>query len=143
MRIKIDLPSIWHYELEIPVRVYDLNYGNHVGNDTVLRFAHELRLNFYKSLGQSELNFFGKALIQADAAIEYKAQMFFGEKIKAQLSLANCGPLGFDLYYQFSNEQNIVTAKVKTGMLFFDYEDQKIAKTPEDFKNYYLQYFKE
>ncbi len=143
MRIKIELPATCHYELEFPVRVYDLNYGNHVGNDTVLRFAHELRLNFYKSLHQNEIHFFGKSLIQADAAIEYKAQMFFGDMIKGELSLVNLSPMGFDLYYHFTNQNKVTTAKVKTGMLFFDYQEQKLCKVPQEFKDYAQKYLKE
>ena len=31
-RMKIDMPTDWQYTTEIEVRVSDLNYGNHMGN---------------------------------------------------------------------------------------------------------------
>jgi len=36
-RIKILLPEHFSFSCSIPIRITDLNYGNHVGNDTVCR----------------------------------------------------------------------------------------------------------
>ena len=39
-RIKIDLPKQFSFTCSIPVRISDVNYGGHVGNDTVLTLFH-------------------------------------------------------------------------------------------------------
>ena len=52
-RIKIDLPGSFTFITEIPVRITDLNYGGHVGNDTVLSIIHESRMQWLASIGFS------------------------------------------------------------------------------------------
>ena len=64
------------YQTSIQVRVDDMNYGNHMGNDRYLAFAHEARLQFLRSHQQSELNFFEASLIMADSAIMYRGEAF-------------------------------------------------------------------
>jgi len=43
-RIKIDIPSLQLTEIHIPVRITDINYGNHVGNDAFVSIIHEARM---------------------------------------------------------------------------------------------------
>jgi hypothetical protein len=35
-RVKIDLPDKFIFKTEIPIRINDINYGGHLGNDAVL-----------------------------------------------------------------------------------------------------------
>lgn len=49
-RISIDLPSTFTFSATIPVRITDLNYGGHVGNDTILSIIHEARVQYLKIL---------------------------------------------------------------------------------------------
>ena len=137
-RIKIDLPESFAFSTEIPVRITDLNYGAHVGNDTILALIHEVRMQWLTNLGYtSELNINGLGLIMADAGIEFKNELFYGEKILGSVAIAGVTKIGFDLYYQLekinSSERTLV-AIAKTGMLCFDYKNRKIAQIPEDFR---------
>ena len=68
-RIKIDLPQNFSFRTEIPVRITDINYGGHAGNDTILSLIHEARMQFLANSGYSELNFEGTSLIMADVGI--------------------------------------------------------------------------
>jgi acyl-CoA thioesterase FadM len=52
-RIKLHLPTIIHFSTEIPVRITDVNYGGHLGNDALLWFIHEARDVDEKSIGLS------------------------------------------------------------------------------------------
>ncbi len=61
-RIKIEIPSLKLTEIKIPVRITDVNYGNHVGNDAFVSIIHEARLQWLKQKGFSELNFGGTGL---------------------------------------------------------------------------------
>ncbi|MGN6400032.1 MAG: hypothetical protein ACTHMD_06240 [Flavisolibacter sp.] len=45
-RIKINLPENFFFNAAIPIRITDLNYGGHVGNDTILSLLHEARVQF-------------------------------------------------------------------------------------------------
>jgi len=39
-RIKIQLPASFLFAATIPIRITDINYGGHVGNDTVNSFIN-------------------------------------------------------------------------------------------------------
>ena len=58
-RINIDLPGDFKFSTTIPVRITDLNYGGHVGNDAILSIIHEARMQFLHHFGYSEINFGG------------------------------------------------------------------------------------
>lgn len=130
-RIKIDLPETFSFSTQIPVRVSDLNYGNHVGNDAILTMLHEGRLQFLKSFGYSELDLEGAGLIMADVGIEYKGEGFYGDVFTMHIAASGFHKFGFDLYYHLVNQNNKEIAKAKTGMLCMDYSVRKLTRLPE------------
>ena len=135
-RVKIDLPEKFLFSTNIKVRIGDVNYGGHVGNDAILAIAHDARLQFLHSLGYSELDVEGTSLIMADSAVIYKGESFFGDTLKVEIGVNDIHKLGFDLIYKISNiENNKDIAHIKTGMICFDYENRKIAALPEKAKN--------
>ncbi|RLA62944.1 MAG: thioesterase [Epsilonproteobacteria bacterium] len=133
-RIKLSLPEKPVFSQKLKVRVDDINYGGHMGNDAILKFCHEIRLNYLESLGQSELNCFGKSIIMSDAAIQYKSEAFRGEEIEVKISLDDFNPYGLDFLYQFLKTSGEEIARAKTGIVFFDYQNKKIAKAPKNLK---------
>lgn len=49
-RVHVQIPAHTHFEATVPVRVTDLNYGNHLGNDALLSIMHEARMQDRKSV---------------------------------------------------------------------------------------------
>lgn len=136
-RLHIDLPESFAFEVDLPVRVADLNYGNHVGNDSVLTFMQEARALFYRHLGfTSEVELDGTiGQVVADAAVVYKSESFFGDILRIELSPVNFHKFGFDLIYRISNRQtNREVARGKTGIVAFDYKVRKMVLLPENLK---------
>lgn len=132
-RIKISLPEAFSFTATIPVRITDINYGNHVGNDAVLSLIHEARMQFLTHYGFSELDCGGVGLIMADAGIEFKKEIFYGDKIEIKITAADFTSVGFDLYYllQKTNSNNeIIVAAAKTGMVCYNYELKKVVSVP-------------
>src|SRR5688500_8579395 len=99
-RIKIDLPGSFSFQTTIPVRITDVNYGGHVGNDTVLSLVHEARMQFLKYHGYTELEFAGTSLIMNDAGIEFKQELFYGDTILASVTAGEFSKVSFDLFYK-------------------------------------------
>jgi len=134
-RIQIDLPEQFHFTTQISIRISDINYGGHAGNDTILSLAHEARVQFLKKAGYGELNIEGIGLIITDAVIEYKSELFHGETVYASVKAANFSKASFDIFYKLEkengNERKLV-AKIKTGMLGYDYGKKKIIAIPEN-----------
>ena len=131
-RIKIDLPENFVFTTNIPVRVSDINYGGHLGNDALLSILHEARLRYLQQLGYSELRFGENALIMADAAIEYKGEGFMGDVLTVQITPADFTKYGFDLLYRVVNQNNMPIAYAKTGMLCFNYGTRKLVTLPAE-----------
>jgi acyl-CoA thioesterase FadM len=133
-RIKLAMPADYLFSTEIEIRISDINYGGHLANDAVLSIAHEARLRFLAASNYSEKNIEGYGLIMTDAAIVFKSEAFYGDRLVVEIAVDDISRLGFDLFYRLKNsitKQDV--AFVKTGMAFFNYELHKIASTPENF----------
>jgi acyl-CoA thioester hydrolase len=134
-RVKLDLPERFSFLTELTVRIADINYGQHLGNDAVLAFAHEARLQFLKSFGFSEADVDGVGMIMLDAVVVYKSQAFHGETLTVEVAAADFGPCGCDFLYRLTEKlSGREIAHAKTGLAFFDYAKKKIAKMPERFR---------
>jgi len=137
-RVKIDLPAAFPFSTSIPIRITDLNYGGHVGNDTILSLIHEARLQWLGHYGYTELKFAGAGLIMSDVAIEFKHELFYGDTVKASVAIAEISKISFELYYKLEKEtggKTILVATAKTGMVCFDYDKKKVTAIPEEAKN--------
>ena len=132
-RIKINLPETFTFSTTIQIRITDLNYGGHVGNDSFLSLVHEARLQFLQSKGFSEMDVMGVGLIMADASIEFKKEMVYGDIVKISVGVTNFDRIGFDIFYLLEvikDDVSITAGKAKTGMLCFDYANKKKATIP-------------
>lgn len=132
-RLNIDLPEEFIFRTEITVRASDLNYGGHVGNDSVLTLFQEARILFYRHLGfKSELNLDGTiGQLLSDAAVVYKSESFLGDELIVQIAVADFNKYGFDLLYKMSNKSTgKEVARGKTGIVCYDYEKRKVATVP-------------
>lgn len=135
-RLKLNFPEKYCFECELPVMIGDINYGNHLGNDAVLRLVHEARLRFFKNKGFSESHVGeGLGLIMVDAQIQFKTQAFHGDTLLIRLALEEWTSLGFELsslLLRISDQKEI--ARTKTGFVCFDYQKARISPIPLPFK---------
>ncbi len=131
-RIKLNLPQTFSFSAKIPIRITDLNYGGHVGNDTVLSLLHEARMQYLKAVVYTEFEFEGAGLIMSDVAIEFKAELFYGDIIEAFVAIGEFSKVGFDLYYKLVKNNTEIVALAKTGMVCFDYKRKKVVSVPEE-----------
>jgi acyl-CoA thioester hydrolase len=132
-RIKIAIPDNFSFITYIPIRITDLNYGGHVGNDMILSIIHEARVQFLNHHGYKELDLDGVGLIMSDVAIEFKNEIFYGDKIKASVTAGEFSKVGFDIFYKLEkevSEKSISVAIAKTGMVCYDYKLKKIVAVP-------------
>lgn len=134
-RIKINLPDTFQFSTLIPIRITDLNYGGHVGNDRFLSLIHEARQQYLLSYGYQELSIAGVGLIMADVAIEFKKELNYGDIIKISVQAADFDKLGFDIFYKLElvqGQESSLAGKAKTGMICYDYAARKKAAVPQE-----------
>lgn len=135
-RIKMEFPESFVFTTEINLRISDINYGGHLGHDSILSLTHEARVRFFYNYGFSELDVDGPGIVLSDVAIVYKSESFYGETLIVEIAVCDFTKYGCDLVYRLrEKETDREVALLKTGIVFMSYEDRKVAPVPEKFKN--------
>ena len=102
-RIKLELPEKLIFTTDIPVRITDINYGGHLGNDSILSIVQESRVRFFKNYNYTEKNVEGLGIIMIDCAIVYKSESFYGDVLEIKIGVKDFFKYGCDIYYQLIN----------------------------------------
>jgi acyl-CoA thioester hydrolase len=136
-RVKIDMPASFRFSTQIPVRIGDVNYGGHVGNDAIVSILHESRMQYLHAIGCTELKAYGTGLIMADLAVVYKGESFYGDQLTVSVAADEISSVGFDLFYRISMEKEgktVLVAEAKTAMVCYDYDNHKVSRVPDALK---------
>ena len=133
-RVKIELPDQFPFSIEIPVRITDLNYGGHVGNDRIPAYMQEARVAFLNKYGYSELDVEGVSLIMSDCQIVFKGEGFYGDIISIEVAAVEFHKYGFNLYYRMQKQSGQLVAEASSNMMCFDYKNRKLLSLPEQAK---------
>lgn len=125
------------FKATISVRIGDINYGGHVGNDAVLSIIHEARMQLLAAHGYTELKAGGNSLIMGDVMIAYRGEAFYGDILTVIMYADDVAVRSFDVLYHITTMRNgKVTdiAHAKTGMVCFDYETRKTAAMTDELR---------
>jgi len=69
--------------------------------------------------------------------IEFKNELFYGDKIIAYVTAGEFGKVSFDVFYKLEkklNNKQVLVALAKTGVVCYDYKSKKIIAVPEKAK---------
>ncbi|MGF2414433.1 acyl-CoA thioesterase [Ferruginibacter sp.] len=136
-RVKLEMPDNKIVVVSVPVRITDINYGNHLGNNSFVSIIHEARMLWLQQHSYTELNIEGTGLILADLMVEFKSESYYGDTIEIAIAVGEISKVSFELYYQLQTRRNdklILLALAKTGMVCYDYTIKKVAAIPEKLK---------
>ncbi len=134
-RVKLNLPDHFPFSTELQVRVSDINYGGHLGNDAVLTLAQEARVRFLNHHGFTEHDVGGVGIIMTDAVVVYKSEAFYGDILTIEVTVDSLESVGCDFLYRLTKKESAKeVARVKTGIAFFDYASRKVVEVPLRFK---------
>lgn len=135
---KVKLPSISKriFTTNLSVRIYDLNYGNHLGNDSLVSLVHEARVRLLKLMGYTESDIDGIGILVTNLVVNYKAEAFYGEEIQVDIEAGEISKTGVDLHYELSSQNTKKKiARALTTITFYDYKNSKVARVPQVFLN--------
>ena len=136
-RVKLNLPANSLGTFLIPVRITDINYGNHVGNNAIVEIIHEARVQFLQSHHFTELNAGGVALIMNELVVEYKNESFYNDQLNVSVFCGEITKVSFELFYKISvmrDQTNIIIAHAKTGMVGYNYGEKKVVAISEELR---------
>jgi len=83
-RLSITYPEHTLFSCTLPVRIGDINYGQHLAHDKLISMLHEARAQFFIHVGMQESNIAGLGIIMADLSICYQAEAFHPDQLKHQ-----------------------------------------------------------
>ena len=136
-RMRIELPQKSIASFTIPVRITDINYGNHLGNSSLVEIIHEARMQFLSQHGLTEMNAGGSSLIMSELSIEFKNESFYKDDLDVKIFVGEVSRVSFELFYSISvvrNNLSTIIANAKTGMVCFDYIEKKVVAVPAKLK---------
>ena len=131
-RIRLKPRARYDFHFDIPVRVTDINYGGHLGNDRLLSLLHEARSAFLASHGMTEQDCAGVSLTMGDAVIQYRAEAFAGDVLRIEVAAGEPAECGFRLFYRVTRPADgAEVALAETGMAACDYTARRVRPLPD------------
>ncbi len=131
-RLQLTPRSAYPFRTSLVVRITDLNYGGHLGNDRLLALLHEARVAFLADHGWTEHDCAGTGLIMTDAAVQYRGEAFAGDRLTIEVATGEPARTGFRFFYRITRHRDdALIAVAETGMACFDYDRRRVAPLPE------------
>ncbi len=125
----------YQFKTDFTVRVGDVNYGGHMGNDKFLLLFHDARIRYLERLGFSEKDIGGVGLIMSDAYVRYRVEVFLGDSLTVGVAATELEGTRFKLEYEVERASDgKVVATGYTTLVSFDYGARRVVKLPEKFK---------
>lgn len=122
------------FETTLEVRIYDINYGRHLSNDSMVSLLHEARARFLKSRGFTEIDIDGVGIMVTNLVVNYLGQAFFCDVLSIKIALGEVSRTSVELIYQVDTHQAPrPIARALTTITFYDYEKQKVSRVPAAF----------
>ncbi|HAG17424.1 MAG TPA: esterase [Bacteroidales bacterium] len=131
-----------HFSGKYKVGIGDINYGGHLGNDKALIIFHDARIQMLNHFGLSELNIGeNKGIIMVDAQLKYLRQVSLHDRLIIEIFVEIENTKKFVVHYEVKDlDSNKSVISGSTGMLCFDYSDQKVKQIPESFVRLFSEY---
>lgn len=70
------------FTTEVEVRISDINYGNHLGHDSLVSLLHDARVKLLRSHQYTELDVEGCGFLLTKLFVNYKRQSFYGDLLQ-------------------------------------------------------------
>jgi acyl-CoA thioester hydrolase len=123
------------YSTTIEVLVSHLNYGNHLGYDSLLSILQDARMRWLNANKMREMSLEGSlGYVISEVVVNYKGEGFFGDILNVSLYPGQHGRKTFSLKYQVTNPAKDMTiALAETTHVGFDFERRTIASLPDSF----------
>jgi acyl-CoA thioesterase FadM len=118
------------------VRIGDINYGGHMGNDRYLLLFQDARIRYLQSQGFTEASIGeGTGVILREARVVYEGEAFLGDEIKVGVRIVNLRRTSFNVEFSAIRESDGMSiASGSTLMMAFDYVNRRVTRIPQDFK---------
>lgn len=131
-----------NFSADFTVRIGEINYGGHMGNDKSLMIFHDARISFLNHLGHSELDIGDNTgIIISEAFVKFKKEVFLNDNLRVFISISDIKEVSFSMNYsilRIKDEKEVLTGYTK--VVTFDYQNKKVVQIPKEFLAKILPY---
>lgn len=133
-RIKLKEQSGYEFQQTVSVRVTDLNYGGHLGNDALVSLIHDARAHLLYLLGCDEFDLGDQrtGLIMTDLIVNFKREGFMFDRLQIDSHVGEVSQKSFRIFHRITKAGDLL-ALVETGLVAFDYGQRRVVPLPEAF----------
>ena len=133
-RIRLHEQPLYEFHYELVLQPRDINYGGHLGHDTLVTLVHSARADLLRSLGFSEkdLGDGQTAIIMSDLAVNYRGEGLLFDVLRIETHAGEMTRNSFRLFHRVTRGGTVL-ALVETGLIAFNYRDHKIVEVPPGF----------
>ena len=134
-RIRLLEQPAYEFHYDLVVRVSQLDYGHHLGRDSIIGMAHEARAFMFHSLGVEENNLGDDrtGVIIGDLAVSYHGEAGLFDTLRIDTHIGVPGRSNFRVFQRIMHEGRLI-ALVETGTIAFDYAARAIVPIPDVFR---------
>lgn len=134
-RISLEFPQSVVYCHPLQLRISDINYGQHLGHDTLVSLLHDARCGWLQTHQLSELSIDGGKVgwVVAELVVNYKAEAFYGDHLSIELAVGEISSKGAEIFHRVVGSAGQEIGIAKVGVVFFDFETRKTAAVPQVF----------
>lgn len=132
-RVKLEFPeAAIRHRHPLSVRVTDMNYGQHLGHDTVISLMHEARTHALAALGFTEGDLGGYPCVAADLAVQYQAEARWPDALVAETAIPEPGRRAITVFHRLqrpADARTVATARIT--LMLVNPESGRSVAVPE------------
>jgi acyl-CoA thioesterase FadM len=131
-RVKLAEKQRYEYCYPITLQPRDINFGGHLGVDSLISIIHAARAYIFKSAGMSETDLGDSrtGIIMTDVEINLRAEGFMFDNLEVFTHIGELTKNGFRFFHKIARNDSIV-ALAEMGFLTFDYAARKVSPVPD------------
>ncbi len=120
-RVRLEFPEadIVHRH-PLTVRVTDMNYGRHLGHDTLVSLLHEARIQALGALGLTEWDMDGYPSVVADLAVQYQSEARWPDALVVETAIPAPGKRALTVYHRVLHAEGgrpVATARLNVVLI--------------------------
>ncbi len=133
-RIKLQEQPAYEFQHSLTIRVTDLNYGAHLGNDSVVTLIHEARARLLHTLDCRELDLGDgqTGIIIGDLVVNFLQEGLIFDEVRIESHVGEISQRSFRIFHRLLKGDKPL-ALAETGIITFDYTERRAVPVPEEF----------
>lgn len=131
-KTKLSFPEHVVYHTQLPVSIYHINYGRHLGHDHLVSLLHEARLRYLSKFRFNEIDIENRKMVVIYLEVFYKKPAYYGDELNISIAINELKNTRLELLYLVKNQKNLEISRARTLHAFLDKEGN-VVSVPEFF----------